>query len=747
MAPLWILTGLAALAAACDRSLDPKDSSTPAEPSPAPAGPPADFEPWINLVSMADQAHVSRAGPVFDPAAPGWKRVTQLGGHGPWLPPRAVGNQMVAYPDGIGTSIRFPVGPEGREMSAIAFSARPVAERQGVSVFMDEVPIATVELVPGWRDYRLPLPRSSPIGLASGEHHLRFFFRRTRLLGRRRTPAALRGIRLVERAHSSSSSPTSPPSSSTSGSSSAPSSPPADPPPSPASSGALPALPEVWFGKLGEGETAGALFAGPPMDWHFYLQLPRHARLRSRVIVSEGGPVRFGVQIAVDDGPTAEAAELVVNAGAASDLDLDLSRWASRPVRLSLVTEGPTAPAGTAGWIAPRLVAPNPELGEPGTRPIRNVILWTVDGLRADRLGLKRGGERAATPNLDMLAAAGAAMSDVWCGGPAARDGHHSLLLPSAGAPSLPAMMGAAGQRTVLISASDQIDAAATVDFHAQIGLSRPDEAPTTHDVLHELNAWLVAHRDKPFFIYAATNDTHVGVGEREDAASGYRRLYARRGADLRPEEKASPNAQSRRLAQAAYDAKVSLVDYWIGQLLGTLGQHQVLDHTLLVVAGTAGSPALEEVADGEGSQLTPAALHVPVIIWHPAWRTASRPRPLISGGDLVDVPTTLAANACRDRCTPPPEWPGQDLVSVLFERRPLQFRPSQARLGALSAARLGPWFLRGDSSDRLRLWNLVEDPHMERDLASTQPIAFRLLRDSLTKSAAQRQRSRPDRP
>ncbi len=644
------------------------DAAVPVAPPTVPAVP----EVFLDLVEA-----------LLAPGAPGWARVSQLADRGPWLPPKAVGDDQLSWLEGIGGTLFFAVGDEGPSLRTVEIALRPIARGQVVSIFVDEEPVTTTRLDTGTNLQRLTLPTE---GLAPGEHSLRFWFRFTRYQGRKRVPAAIGTVRFL---------------------------PPGDAPP----------LPEVpWVGPLKVAGVEGpALMAGAPAGWSYYLLPPVGGRLFARAAVQAGGPVDFVVRVGVDGEPTREAGRLTVQPGTAAELDVDLAPWQGRPIRLDLDTEGEAGPLGRAGWIEPTILMPGRPRGE--VPPVRNVVLWVVDGLRSDRVGLGRGGDRAATPNIDLLAAEGAAAIEVWSGGASAADGHLRLLQPHPEGPPLAEVMAQGGRRTGLLASSSALTEALGETFQTRVDLRSSGEAPETRILLREMDAWLDVRKKHPFFLYIASDDPRVPL----EPVEGYKRLYQR----ARPETMDDPASEraKRRELRIAYDAQLSAADYWVGQMVALLHRHGVAEDTAIVVAGTVGQELRENGGLGDGHALVPEVFQVPLVVWHPGLRNRGAPRPLTRGGDLGDVAQTVAVIAGAN---PPDAWGHLDLVPALFHGLPPPPMPSHARLGNQVAARFGGWLLRGAGNRELKLWNLRADPSARAEIGAERPIALRTLRDSM---------------
>ncbi len=487
-----VLAFVVALSACSDEPTSKVLQAAPPLPPPIPdAAPPPPVEVptgetrlFLDLVEHADRAHISRNGPMLGPFLPGWKRVSQLAGRGPWLRPRKGRDHPAeASLDSIGGTLWFPVAEGEADLRYVHIWLRPVQRGQLVSIFVDEQPVTTMRLRPGGRFYTLRLPVD---GLTPGEHSLRFWFRFTRWRGKVRTPGGLGPVAFTR-------------------------------------DEAAPEWPEAWSGQLEvAGLTGPALLAGPTTTWNYYLLGPEGGRLSARAGVKEGDPVKFSVRAETDrDEPVTLWSE-TVQPGALVDLDLDLSKYGNQPLRLAFITEGGEGAVGRAGWVEPRIMMPG--RARAVLPPARNLLMWVVDGLRADRVGLSRGGDRAHTPNLDMLAAQGGAAIDVWSGGAGAEDGHRRLLRPVDGAPGLAELLQKAGRRTGVLSSSEALTSALQEGFNTRMDLRRAGEPTDTRTLLRELGDWLDVRKKQPFFLYLASADPRLPL----TPAKGFQRMYER---------------------------------------------------------------------------------------------------------------------------------------------------------------------------------------------------------------------------
>jgi hypothetical protein len=690
---LVALAGLAALTAfgACDDP-QPETSPPPATQTPGQdAGPVADAvgaagthgadatRVYVDLVAQARRAHVRRDGPVLDPAGPGWARVAQFGDRKTWLAPPKGESAALAWPEGIGATLSFPVGAEGTLLKSGSIYLKAIAANQRATLFLDDANVGTVPVPVTGRNVTFSLPDG---GLTPGEHRLRLWFRFTRFVGKQRTPGGIGPVVFGLDGQGTS-------------------------------------APARWTGPLAvDGAPVESLLAGPPSGWTFYVWLPEQARFTAHAVAGDG-PADFRVIVQGDASDPVTVARVHVDAHAIKPIDLDLAQFARQPVRLLLETEGPARALENAGWAgaALRMPAP-PEVDVPGAR---NLILWSIDGLRADRVGFGRGGDRAATPNLDLLMQGGGAGDDIWAGAATAEEGHRQLMRPDPTGASVPAIFNTSGRFSGYFGASPETPPDLVAEFTTNIDLRRTGEPPETRVLLRELDSWLEVRKRTPFFVYLTTTEPR----QPGDDAPGYVRLYAPRN---RPEPN-DPDAEDKeRLADlhARYDAQVSAADYWVGQLMSILQSHGIERDTAVVVVGTVGQTL--RLGKSDTPALTPEVLRVPVVVWHPGM-LGQREHGVARGGDLGDVATTVLELAGIPR---PGTWRGRSLTTALLFGAPLAPRSNAAAYGSQVAARLGDWWLRGSAARGLQLWNLAEDPAGRVDLATERPIALRLIRDAM---------------
>lgn len=329
-----------------------------------------------------------------------------------------------------------------------------------------------------------------------------------------------------------------------------------------------------------------------------------------------------------------------------------------------------------------------PGCGAGDERPQPNVLLVTVDTLRADRLGC-HGYPRGLTPNLDALAAEGVRFERAYSHAPFTAPSHASLLTslltPSHGvlawaeelapdAVTMPDRFGAAGWRTAAFYNNPGLS---TSKMTRGFGFERRlfwETADTTVDAFLE---WLDGSSDEPFCAWVHLWDVHrpyawrdwsapwlvehIGVRKPATLAFGEERfgtptalevgrdeahynLDAAERAGQLPVGPLRRQLDERDLAYIAerYDAGVLAADLGLGQLFEGLRARGLFEDTLVVVTSDHGESLTEREACyfAHDPFLYEETLHVPLVMRFPQARYAGTT--VQSLARLVDVLPTL---------------------------------------------------------------------------------------------------------
>jgi arylsulfatase A-like enzyme/Flp pilus assembly protein TadD len=243
---------------------------------------------------------------------------------------------------------------------------------------------------------------------------------------------------------------------------------------------------------------------------------------------------------------------------------------------------------------------------------IRNVLLISIDTLRADHLGAY-GFPRPTTPNIDALAREGVLFKDARTPVPMTLPAHVSLFtgtlppthglrdnlqnrLPE-GSLTLAEMLKARGFTTGAIVSSFVLD--------RRFGLSQGfDSYDDRFQAVHKIGdlterkgdeatrraqEWLDGHQDRPFFLFLHFYDPHDPYEPPEPFASRWK--------------------------ERPYEGEVAFADDCVGQVLQKLRQLGLYESTLIVVTGDHGEMLGEHGEQNHGFFIYEGALRVPLVV------------------------------------------------------------------------------------------------------------------------------------
>jgi arylsulfatase A-like enzyme len=430
-----------------------------------------------------------------------------------------------------------------------------------------------------------------------------------------------------------------------------------------------------------------------------------------------------------------------------------------------------SGPRGCAVAVAHPTLLP-----EPGAERRPNLVLISLDTLRADRLGCL-GGPSDNTPVLDALARQGALFEAAASTAPYTLPAHGTMLTGL-----YPTVHGAVDQRSALgapapedlpllarlLHAQGYATAAFTgggylaPDYGFASGFERygvhdpilaeaalPAALPEPADLRSQtaderralvhaaaaraarvpaIESWIAAHADRPFFLFVHTFATHNYWPPPEDYArvvaprtrsqlSYGRELWAWRTAAAGKAEVLSPEDHEH--LGLLYDATIQHADREVGRLLGALAAAGLDGRTVVCVTSDHGEEFGEHGIYGHSRSLYESLLHVPLLIRGPDVATQRVAEPF----SLVDLAPTLLdlLGLARD-----PRMQGSAWRLGAGGEGGGGGRPASAIFGEVAnknayqdALRAGPYKLVAERGGaRRELYDLTADPDEQRDLA-----------------------------
>ncbi len=383
-----------------------------------------------------------------------------------------------------------------------------------------------------------------------------------------------------------------------------------------------------------------------------------------------------------------------------------------------------------------------------------NVLLITIDTLRADRLGCY-GGSRVLTPNLDRLAAEGTLFGNAYAAMPITLPSHTSIMtglyprhhgVLSHAYKLAPEYLTAAeffrdqGYGTVAFVSSHVLDSDYGIDqgfdFYWKRYLFDPREAnrirqESGFDILTEaIMNWADMDGKEPFFAWVHWFHPHKPY----QPPPPFRSLYDHRRdkslqANIETLEqvwKGEINLADREVEElrSLYDGEVAYSDQQVGLALSHLEKKGLLDRTIIVVTADHGEMLYEQDRYfGHDIMLFEPSIRVPLILWAPG---------LIPAGQVldtrvrsVDILPTLAKLTGYD--LPEGELDGRSFIPALqgddMPDVPVFAELFPPKEGWKSEPRHSVQFedwklIRIDGKESPELYHLIDDPGETADLA-----------------------------
>ncbi len=341
-----------------------------------------------------------------------------------------------------------------------------------------------------------------------------------------------------------------------------------------------------------------------------------------------------------------------------------------------------------------RATRPEPEAARAAEpRATWNVVLITVDALRADRMSLY-GNERRTTPQLDAFARDAAVFENFFAVSAHTSPGVVSLLTGQN--PPVHAQTTQYSFYDALIPSPLRALAARGYDVvgyamrgatYSELGFTRGQDGMPTEQLLEQLAA-----SERPFFAWLHTRETHLPYKPAAEFGGRFTRglkldsplLRAVRehAIVLRDASVQIPYRHAGQVAarpgdaeplRALYDECVASADARVGAWLAQLRAAGLLERTLVVITADHGEELLEHgwvghASTGYDAKLTDEVLHIPLIVRVPGGAHAGRYRALAS---QVDVMPTLFELLGIDGSELAPNQQGVSLAPVMRGEQP----------------------------------------------------------------------------
>ncbi len=242
--------------------------------------------------------------------------------------------------------------------------------------------------------------------------------------------------------------------------------------------------------------------------------------------------------------------------------------------------------------------------------PIRNVVIITIDTLRADRVGAY-GYAAARTAALDGLARDGVLFTHAYAAAPVTLTSHASLMTglypPGHGArdngmrvdlklPTLAERFASAGFATGAFVAAFPLDRRFGLNKGFQTYGDRMPRGPDGRlanerpgrTVVDEALAWLDQHRSDRFFLWVHLFEPHAPYGNPADPADAQRPGTTRYDEDI-----GEADRQTARLLEGLRDARANTLVVFAADHGEAFGEHEEVSHSVFVYDTTLRVPLI----------------------------------------------------------------------------------------------------------------------------------------------------------
>ena len=423
-------------------------------------------------------------------------------------------------------------------------------------------------------------------------------------------------------------------------------------------------------------EYRSSLYVHAPASVSFRVTPARNARLHFGIgVTARDVPIKFRVQ--AEGAKTDLYSRTLSDPDSWTDADVDLSAFAGRTIRLSLISE--SAREGAVALWANPLITATPANRRP------NVLIYMIDTLRADHAGLY-GYARQTTPFLTKLGASGVVFDDCQAQATWTKASTASLMtslysfthgivndydtIPK-GSYTLAEQLRAAGYVTASVVANPFAGRTTGLQRGFDYMLEYPavlrnrsettDRGTDSMAVNKVVMPWLQEHREEPFFLYAHTTDPHAPYrppppfdatfGKPAESAEfdrTYMKLRTQReyggGTVINRASCAKAGIDPDRFITQAidrYDDEILHNDKSFELLVGKLKELGILDNTLIVVVSDHGEEFWDHGWTAHGHSVYQELTHSALLMWNP--KLLPKVRRVSEPVQLIDVmPTVL---------------------------------------------------------------------------------------------------------
>ncbi|HEY4185204.1 MAG TPA: sulfatase [Polyangia bacterium] len=710
------------LACGCQAAAAADPPPAPAKVKPAEsAGPPKaeTLREAMDLLNNRVHASSQREGHlVIDAGSPDFLKYVDGGWKTSWLLDEKDQGNPAALVVGLSAQLYVPIDTDGDGdggtalgASALAFTVRSLAPKQRVSIFVNEKSVGNVDIETKTKRYQVAVP--APL-LKVGENRVRFTFRSASGSGGHRSAAAFTNLTFG---------------------------PAGGEPPEPTAA-------TVRNVALGGAKRPAITIPGKSSRLSYYLQIPDGASLAlSHGAEAAGAHALIRVSV---DGQKPRVLLDVASEMKWNDVVLPLGAAAGQAARVDLISHG-----GSVAWAAPRLVvkAPPPAKPPADVPAADHIFIWMVDTLRADKVHVFNPKTRVETPNYDAFAADATRFAWAQVPGTWSLPSHASLLTgvypPVHKATSAESKLSKSvafiaedmkkkGFKTAMFSSNGYVSSKWGFDrgWDAYRNFIR-ENLPNGADYLWKTaKTWVLQNKKKPEFAYLATVDPHVAYTPKAQFLKKYwDKPYK---GPLKPAltgiqlgsigaGKLKINDNDKAYLEALHDGEITQSDNSFATFISDLKAADLYDRSIVVVVSDHGDEFEEHGRFGHGQSVYQELTHVPLIIRAPGHMPQGKV--VRTDVEIMDLYATLLDLA---GVTPGEKIQGTSLVPLSWDEVGQGPRAAFTIDGQIARGLKVARYRLVAASGRLELYDELDDPREQKDIASDHPIALRQMRGVL---------------
>lgn len=714
-----------------------------AAPAPEPTdksaqGPPPAAVARVAMDLLPNRVHASshREGHlVIDAGSPDFLKYVDGSWKTSWLLGQKDQGSPAALVSGLSAQIFVPVDTDGDGAGGTAlgdmlltFSARALAPKQKVSIFVNEKSVGTLD-IDGSAKKRYRVSVAAPL-IKAGENRIRFTFRAAadvapaaRGEGAKRAAAAFTDITLGNVGNAGS---------------------PAPAPVGPTEPVVGARVAEVALGGVRRGAIT---IAGKGSRLSYYLQLPEGAALELGH-GSDSPGAHAVIRVAVDG----QAPRQLLDAASTArwtDASLPLGAASGQAARIDLIARG-----GTVNWAEPRVVvrAP-PHVAAPAQPRFDHLFVWMVDTLRADKVRAYNPKTRVETPHYDAFAADSTRFEWAQVPGTWSLPSHASLLTGvyppvhkavaheaklSKDVAFIAEELKKKGFKTAIFSSNGYVSGKWGFErgWDAYRNFIR-ENLPNGADYLWKnAKTWVLQNQKKPEFAYLATVEPHVAYTPKAEFLKKYwNKPYkgplkpALTGVQLGSigAGKLKINDNDKAYLEALHDGEITQSDSIFATFIADLKAADLYERSVIIVVSDHGDEFGEHGRYGHGHSVYQELTHVPLLIRAPG--RMPRGKVVHSDVEIMDLYTTMLELTG----TPVGEHiQGASLVPLAWDEVGVGPRAALTIDGQMARGLKVARYRLVAASGRLELYDELEDRLEQKDVAAQRPIALRQMRGVL---------------